>query len=146
MGKRIKRAIVKTARRAVDAVTTLLMDRPAIDNATNPAPTPETVAADPGSRNRGRFTNRRVVDYQNWVFECNATDHQTDDVIAANFTREHPMSSVVVAHGGSFPVRYITNMRTQYNRGRHSNVAPTVALARYDKHGEPMAGRAPKTV
>lgn len=141
MSKR-KRAIKRTDKTSVDAVPVLLMDQPSIDHADNPAPTAETVASGATPRNRGRFTGRGITDYQNFVFACNATDHQSDDAIAANFTREHPRSDVVVKNGGTFPVvgpggkpYYIRTMRSQYNRGRHTNVAPATPLARYDDHG-----------
>ena len=151
MTKRIKRAIAKTARRAVDTVATLLMDQPSIDHAGNPAPTAATVASGEHNPRVGRFTGWGIARYQNWVFECNATDHQSDDAIAANFTREHPRSALVVKNGGTFPVtgpngrpHYIRGMRAQFNAGKHANVAPVTPLARYDANGEPMAGRAPK--
>ena len=152
MTKRIKRAIAKTARRAVDTVATLLMDQPSIDHAGNVAPTAATVASGEHNPRVGRFTGMGIAAYQNWVFACNATDHQSDDAIAANFTREHPRSALVVKNGGTFPVtgpngrpHYIRGMRSQYNAGRHHNVAPATPLSRYDANGEPMAGRAPKT-
>ena len=152
MTKRIKRAIVKTARRAVDAVATLLMDQPSIDHATNPAPTAATVASGEHNPRDGRFTGWGIARYQNWVFTCNATDHQSDEQLAENFTREHPRSALVVKNGGTFPVtgpngrpHYIRGMRSQFNAGKHANVAPASPLPRFDSHGDVIAGRAPKT-
>ena len=144
--------IKRNVKRRIDTVVALLMDQPSIDHAANPAPTAATVASGEHNPRVGRFTGMGIAAYQNWVFTCNATDHQSDDAIAANFTREHPRSALVVKNGGTFPVtgpngrpHYIRSMRSQFNAGKHANVAPASPLPRYDANGEPMAARGSDT-
>ena len=123
MGKSLKRTAKKIAR-AIAPV--LLMDEFAIAKPNADVITADTVAAKIHNPFVGRFSGMRVTDYQNHVFECNVVDMQTNDELAANFTREFPMSSTVRRHGGKFPSgSYMDGVRNSYNTGKHGCEKPS---------------------
>ena len=136
MGKSLKRTTKKIAR-AIAPV--LLMDEFAIAKPNADVITADTVAAKIHNPFVGRFSGKRVADYQNWVFECNVVDMRTNDELAENFTREHPMSSTVRRHGGKFPSdAYMDGVRNSYNTGKHGCEKPDTPSPKIiiNKNGE----------
>ena len=133
-----KTKMVKRSTKTTVATVARLVDQFKIQNPNAEMVTVETVADKKHNRFVGRYSCKRVSDFQNFVFECNVTDMLTNDEIVDVLTIEHPQSSAVVANGGTFPIDHIDGMRTLYNRGAHGNKMPTTLSPKFEisKNGE----------
>jgi hypothetical protein len=119
MAKRIKRA----TRNVAVTTTALIIDQWVI---TSPdAPMPDIKRDGSSARLHGRFSGLRATNYQNRTLEMNRIDQRTDAEMAANWTREFPISDVVTGHAGSFPVGHVNGQRGTYNRGSSGKPAPS---------------------
>lgn len=87
-----------------------------------------------GARNVGRTTNRRIVAFQNWTYETNASLMLDDVQLATAWIAEFPsaVGTVFMGHPSDV-IRIIRSVRAQYNAGRHANIggvapaAPSIA-------------------
>jgi hypothetical protein len=108
--------------------TAIAVDKPTVESLlhdqwfdANPNAPIVDMAVNPGGRSTGRYSGLAVGVYQNTTFDDCRADQLCDREIAANWGREFPRSSVVVAHGGAFPILHVNGARNSYNGGKHGN-------------------------
>jgi hypothetical protein len=123
MMKQNKKTTVKRSVKNVAVSVTRLCDKfinaPVTDGT---LPTVTSVVEKTHNPRHGRYSGWGVQKFQQWVMGCSASgDMLTDAEMSEIFTIEFPRTKCVVDHG-SFPVRYLRDMRTQYNAGTHAGM------------------------
>jgi hypothetical protein len=95
------------------------------------APMPDVKRDGSSARLHGRYSGLRATDYQNRTLNMNRIDQRIDAELAANWTREFPISDVVTGHAGSFPVGHVNGQRGTYNRGSNGKPAPSYPVPQW---------------
>jgi len=116
----------------------------------NPANVLDVIAATTGNhttttRNIGRFTLRRIVDFQNWSLEQNAAWQLDDCQLAFVWSVEYPGAVGRVFGMNALPgvrptpnaaairdaISIVRGVRSDFNRGKHANTVPAVPSESY---------------
>ena len=79
----------------------------------------------------GVTTGMRVVEYQNKLMAENFKKKLTDEELAALMRREFPEAA-------QYTAGHVSGIRTAWNKGAHSNVAPDRPLPEFDEAGKPQ--------
>ena len=86
---------------------------------------PDTAMPDydnvPKLRFVGRYSRKRIVDFQNLSFDDYRADMLCDREIAAAWTREHPRALAWNQPDKMFPTGHVGGARNSYNAGNHGN-------------------------
>jgi len=97
------------------------------------------------TRNIGRFTLRRIVDFQNWSLEQNAAWQLDDCQLAFVWSVEYPGAVGRVFGMNALPgvrptpsaaairdaISIVRGVRSDFNRGKHANTVPAVPSESY---------------
>jgi hypothetical protein len=86
------------------------------------------------SRNVGVTSGKRIWEYQNDTLLANVKKKLTDAELAADWHTEFPMAMDFTERVGM-----VQTVRSLFNKGKHKNDVPDVALVAYDEAGKPLA-------